>query len=105
MTGEGCVRIVIFIFIGAGGLVLGCCYMGHYSEYAFSLGQLLARGRCGVSGAQVVHWPPFASGYYVSCMYYDHIVHVKHACFDCCPDWAAMRHLICVLQNTHIYVF
>ena len=30
---------------------------------------LLARGRCGVSGAQVAHGPPFASEYYVSCMY------------------------------------
>ena len=55
---------------------------------------LLARGQCGLSGAQVAHGPPFASGYNVSCMYYDHIVHVKHACFDCCPYWAAMRHLI-----------
>ena len=32
VTKEGCVRIVIFIFIGVGGLVLGCCYVGHYSD-------------------------------------------------------------------------
>ena len=64
---------------------------------------LLARGQCGLSGAQVAHGPPFASGYNVSCMYYDHIVHVKHACFDCCPYWAAMRHLI-VCYKTHIFI-
>ena len=36
MTGEGCVRIVIFIFVGAGDLVLGRCYVGLYIEYALS---------------------------------------------------------------------
>ena len=36
VTGEGSVRIVNFITIGAGGLVLGRGYVGHYSEYALS---------------------------------------------------------------------
>ena len=36
VTGEGSVRIVNFIFRGAGGLVLVRCYVGHYSEYALS---------------------------------------------------------------------
>ena len=36
MTGEWSVRIVNFIFRGAGGLVLVRCYVGHYSEYTLS---------------------------------------------------------------------
>ena len=36
MTGEGSVRIVNFIFRGAGGLVLVRCYVGHYSEFTLS---------------------------------------------------------------------
>ena len=40
---------------------------------------LLARGRCEVSSWCLCGpWGPLISGYYVSYMYYDHIVHVKH---------------------------
>ena len=36
MTKKGSARIVNFFTIGAGGLVLGCGYITHYSEYALS---------------------------------------------------------------------
>ena len=33
MTKEGSDKIVNFITIGAGGMMLGCRYVSHYSEY------------------------------------------------------------------------
>ena len=36
MTKEGSAKIVNFIAIGAGGLVLGCVYISNFSEYALS---------------------------------------------------------------------
>ena len=36
MTKEGSTKMVNFITIGAGGLVLGCGYITHYIEYALS---------------------------------------------------------------------
>ena len=36
MTKEGSTKIVNFMTPGAGGIVLGCGHIGHYSEYVLS---------------------------------------------------------------------
>ena len=77
----------------------------------FMLGSLyadvdLARGRCGVSGAQVAHvalWPLVIM--LVACiMIILYILYVLNMlCFDCCPGWTAMWLLI-VCYETHIFM-
>ena len=100
-----CITLIAVVLweYGAAFLATVDFHLIHAGAACKRMWAFLARGQCGLSGAQVAHGPPFASGYYVSCMYYDHIVHVKHACFDCCPYWAAMRHLI-VCYKTHIFI-
>ena len=86
--------LLIFFDFMLGPLVCGC---GSGEGSVWSL--WCSGGPCG----------PLASGYYVSCMYYDHIVHivrVKHALFCLLPRLDINVALNCVLLNkwSHIYV-